>query len=291
VGAPPDSFNQQGQDWGLPPWRPDRLEETGYAPYREMVQAVLRRGGGLRVDHILGLFRLWWVPQGSTAADGTYVSYDAHAMLGILALEASRTGGLIVGEDLGTVPPQASVALAERGVLGSVVLWFERDDPDQQTVRFTPPETWRELAMASVSTHDLPTAAGFLAAEHVRIRADLGLLGRPREQEAAAARREKDALLDLLRSEKLLAAHASTEDVVLAMHAVLLRSPARVVLASPADAIGDLRQPNLPGTTDEYPSRRLPIADAAGEPVSYEQLRDDPRVARLARMLSEGLRM
>jgi 4-alpha-glucanotransferase len=291
VGAPPDSFNQQGQDWGLPPWRPDRLEETGYAPYREMVQAVLRRGGGLRVDHILGLFRLWWVPQGSTAADGTYVSYDAHAMLGILALEASRTGGLIVGEDLGTVPPQASVALAERGVLGSVVLWFERDDPDQQTVRFTPPETWRELAMASVSTHDLPTAAGFLAAEHVRIRADLGLLGRPREQEAAAARREKDALLDLLRSEKLLAAHASTEDVVLAMHAVLLRSPARVVLASPADAIGDLRQPNLPGTTDEYPSWRLPIADAAGEPVSYEQLRDDPRVARLARMLSEGLRM
>lgn len=291
VGAPPDSFNQQGQDWGLPPWRPDRLEETGYAPYREMVQAVLRRGGGLRVDHILGLFRLWWVPQGSTAAEGTYVSYDAHAMLGILALEASRTGGLIVGEDLGTVPPQASAALADRGVLGSVVLWFERDDPTPEQVRFTPPETWRELAMASVSTHDLPTAAGFLAGEHVRIRADLGLLGRPREQEAAAAAREKAALLDLLRSERLLPPQPSTEDIVLAMHAVLLRSPARVVLAAPADALGDLRQPNLPGTTDEYPSWRLPIADATGEPVSYEQLRDDPRVARLARMLTEGLRM
>jgi 4-alpha-glucanotransferase len=291
VGAPPDSFNQQGQDWGLPPWRPDRLEETGYAPYRDMVQAVLRRGGGLRVDHILGLFRLWWVPQDSTAADGTYVSYDARAMLGILALEAARTGGLIVGEDLGTVPPQASAALAERGVLGSVVLWFERDDPTPERVRFTPPETWRELAMASVSTHDLPTAAGFLAGEHVRIRADLGLLGRPREQEAAAARREKAALLELLRSEKLLPPQPSTEDIVLAMHAVLLRSPARVVLAAPADALGDLRQPNLPGTTDEYPSWRLPIADATGEPVSYEQLRDDPRVARLARMLTEGLRM
>ena len=148
--------------------------------------------------------------------------------------------------------------------------------------------------MASVSTHDLPTAAGFLAAEHVRIRGDLGLLGRPRAEEAAAARREKDALLDLLRSENLLpskSAEPSTEDIVLAMHAVLLRSPARVVLASPADALGDLRQPNLPGTTDEYPSWRLPIADAAGEPVSYEQLRDDPRVGRLARMLSEGLRM
>jgi 4-alpha-glucanotransferase len=185
-------------------------------------------------------------------------------------------------------------------VLGSVVLWFERDDPDEQTVRFTPPETWRELAMASVSTHDLPTAAGFLAGEHVRARADLGLLGRSREQEAAAAQREKAALLDLLRSEKLLppepddpskSAEPSTDDIVLAMHAVLARSPARVVLASPADALGDLRQPNLPGTTDEYPSWRLPIADAAGQPVSFEQLRSDPRVARLARLLSDELGM
>jgi 4-alpha-glucanotransferase len=288
VGAPPDSFNQQGQNWGLPPWRPDRLVETGYAPYRQMVQAVLRRGGGMRVDHILGLFRLWWVPQEQSAADGTYVSYDADAMLGILALEAVRSGGLIVGEDLGTVPPQASAALAERGVLGSVVLWFERDDPDDETVRFTAPETWRELAMASVSTHDLPTAAGFLAGEHVRARADLGLLGRPREQEAAAAQREKEALLELMRAERLLPAQPSTEDIILAMHKLLLRSPARVVLASPADAVGDLRQPNLPGTTDEYPSWRLPIADSSGEAVSFEQLRDDLRVARLARLLTEG---
>jgi 4-alpha-glucanotransferase len=289
VGAPPDSFNQQGQDWGLPPWRPDRLEETGYAPYREMVQAVLRRGGGLRVDHILGLFRLWWVPQETSAADGTYVSYDADAMLGILALEAVRSGGLIVGEDLGTVPPQAATALAERGVLGSVVLWFERDDPDARTARFTPPETWRELAMASVSTHDLPTAQGFLAGEHVRARADLGLLSRSREEELAAAQREKQALLDLMRAESLLPPDPSTEDVVLAMHSLLLRSPARVLLASPADAVGDLRQPNLPGTTDEYPSWRLPVADASGEPLSYEQIRDDPRVARLARLLTDGL--
>jgi 4-alpha-glucanotransferase len=288
VGAPPDSFNQQGQNWGLPPWRPDRLAETGYAPYREMVQAVLRRGGGMRVDHILGLFRLWWVPQEQSAADGTYVSYDAAAMLGILALEAVRSGGLIVGEDLGTVPPQASAALAERGVLGSVVLWFERDDPDDETVRFTAPQAWRELAMASVSTHDLPTAEGFLAGEHVRARADLGLLGRPREQEAAAAQREKEALLELMRAERLLPAQPSTEDIILAMHKLLLRSPARVVLASPADAVGDLRQPNLPGTTDEYPSWRLPIADSSGEAVSYEELRDDPRVARLARLLTEG---
>jgi 4-alpha-glucanotransferase len=242
----------------------------------------------MRVDHILGLFRLWWVPQEQSAADGTYVSYDADAMLGILALEAVRSGGLIVGEDLGTVPPQASAALAERGVLGSVVLWFERDDPDDETVRFTAPETWRELAMASVSTHDLPTAAGFLAGEHVRARADLGLLGRPREQEAAAAQREKEALLELMRAERLLPAQPSTEDIILAMHKLLLRSPARVVLASPADAVGDLRQPNLPGTTDEYPSWRLPIADSSGEAVSFEQLRDDLRVARLARLLTEG---
>ena len=127
IGAPPDSFNQQGQDWGLPPWRPDRLRELGWAPYRELVRGVLRHAGGVRIDHVMGLFRLWWVPAGASAAEGTYVSYDADAMLGVLALEAVRAGALVVGEDLGTVEDRVRTSLDAAGVLGSAVLWFETD--------------------------------------------------------------------------------------------------------------------------------------------------------------------
>lgn len=286
VGAPPDLFNQQGQNWQLPPWRPDRLAETGYAPFRDMVRAVLRRGGGLRVDHVMGLFRLWWVPSGSSPADGTYVRYDADAMLGILALEAARAGALVVGEDLGTVEPAVARVLAANGVLGSSVLWFEREEDGRTPL---PPARWRELAVASVTTHDLPTAAGFLVGEHVRVRAELGLLDRPVEQEAAAARREREALLALLRSEGLLGPDPSDEEVIVALHALLTRSPSRVVLAAPGDAVEDLRQPNLPGTTDAYPNWRLPVADRHGHPVSLERLEEHSGVARLTRTLADGV--
>jgi 4-alpha-glucanotransferase len=293
VGAPPDSFNQQGQNWGLPPWRPDRLAETGFAAVRAMVAAAMRRGGGLRVDHILGLFRLWWVPSGGSAADGTFVQYDAEVLLGILALEAQRAGALVIGEDLGTVADTVLATLSRRQVLGSSVLWFERDDPDADTPRFLPADQWRALTAASLSTHDLPTAAGFLAAEHVRIRGDLGVLGRPRSEEAASAARERAALLARLVADGYLAADAldgeadsaDTAAAVTAMHALVAATPARVMLAQLADAVGDLRQPNLPGTIDEYPNWRLPIADAGGRPMTWEELTTDPRPAALARLL------
>ncbi|MBH5334869.1 4-alpha-glucanotransferase [Streptomyces pactum] len=126
VGAPPDAFNARGQDWGLPPWRPDTLAATGHAPFRELLRGVLRHAGALRIDHVMGLFRLWWVPEGRDPAEGTYVRYDAEAMLGVLALEAHRAGAVVIGEDLGTVGPGVRDMLAERGVLGTSVLWFER---------------------------------------------------------------------------------------------------------------------------------------------------------------------
>ena len=207
IGAPPDSFNQQGQDWGLPPWRPDRLREQGYAPYRALVQGVLRHAGGLRIDHVMGLFRLWWVPAGRSAAEGTYVSYDADAMLGVLALEAARAGVVVVGEDLGTVEDRVRTSLEQTGVLGSAVLWFERDE---DSGAFLPPSQWREAALATVTTHDLPTAAGFLAEEQVRVRDELGQLGVPVEQERARVREEREGLLAMLGSEGLLDERAAT---------------------------------------------------------------------------------
>jgi 4-alpha-glucanotransferase len=182
VGAPADAFNQQGQDWSQPPWRPDRLAEVGYRPYRDMLRTVLRHAGGLRVDHVLGLFRLWWVPAGLPPSAGTYVRYDHEAMVGILALEAYRAGAFVVGEDLGTVEPWVRDYLRDRGIAGTSVLWFERDWDRDVPIR---PERWRSLCLATVTTHDLPPTAGYLAGEHVRLRSELGLLTRPVEEVAA----------------------------------------------------------------------------------------------------------
>ncbi|MDQ1625378.1 MAG: 4-alpha-glucanotransferase, partial [Actinomycetota bacterium] len=194
VGAPPDAFNQQGQDWSQPPWRPDRLAAAGYAPYRDMLRTILRHAGGIRVDHMLGLFRLWWVPEGMSAAEGTYVRYDHEALVGILALEAARAGAVVVGEDLGVFEPWVRDYLAERGVLGTSILWFERTGDG----RPLPPERWRELCLAAVTTHDLPPTAGYLTGEHVRLRDRLGLLTRDSKEEARVDARERRRWLNLL---------------------------------------------------------------------------------------------
>jgi 4-alpha-glucanotransferase len=269
VGAPPDAFSQQGQDWGLPPWRPDRLDATGYADYRDLLRALLRQADGLRIDHVAGLWRLWWVPPGESADRGTYVHYDADVMLAVLTLEAHRAGALVIGEDLGTVEPEVTEGLAERNVLGSAVLWFTRDEavPGEPLLR---PADWPEQAVATISTHDLPTAAGFLSAEHVRARADLDLLDDVAAEEERAADQRAE-LVALLRSEGLAGADAEEDELVVAMHALLARTRSRLALVSPYDVVGEVRQPNLPGTVDEYPNWRLPL------PVSLEELLDDPR--------------
>ncbi|MDT7712425.1 MAG: 4-alpha-glucanotransferase [Pseudonocardiales bacterium] len=276
VGAPPDTFNQQGQDWGLPPWRPDRLAATGYAAYRDMLRAVLAHADGLRIDHVAGLWRLWWVPPGASPAQGTYVHYDAEAMLAALALEAHRAGAVVIGEDLGTVEPEVTEALAAQRMLGCAVLWFTRDE-DTPGTPLLAPQCWPQRAAASISTHDLPTAVGFLRGEHVRARAVLGLLNDEAAEWAQAAA-ERTELLDLLRAEGLLTAETE-EDIVVAMHALLARTPCQLLLASLYDAVGEIRQPNLPGTVDEYPNWRLPL------PVTLEELRRDPRVKRVVAAL------
>ncbi|HEU4350126.1 MAG TPA: 4-alpha-glucanotransferase [Actinoplanes sp.] len=278
AGAPPDAFNQLGQDWGLAAWRPDQLIATGYAAYRDMLQRIFRHAGGLRVDHIAGLWRLWWVPPGMGATEGTYVHYDPEAMLGILALEALRAGAVVVGEDLGTVQPVVTEGVERMNMLGSAVLWFTRDyaDPD---AAYLPAARYPRNALASISTHDLPTAAGFLAGEQVRVRAALGqLLGSVEEEERIAAD-DRARLLALLRAEGLITGDSSSEEVVVAMHEFLARTPCRFVTASLYDVLGILDQPNLPGTTDEYPNWRIPI------PPSLEEITVDPRVRRIAAVL------
>lgn len=284
VGAPPDAYTQAGQDWGQPPWRPDRLAETAYAPFRAMVATVLRHAGGVRIDHVIGLFRLWWVPPGGSPRDGTYVRYDDEALLGILALEAHRADAVVVGEDVGTVEPWMRDRLSERGLLGTSILWFECDW--QGDGRPLPPHRWRELCLASVTTHDLPPTAGYLAADHVRLRDRLGLLTRSLEDELAADSAARDAWIRALREEGLLpqagaGADVDVESTVIALHEFLLRTPARLRCVALTDAVGDRRTQNQPGTVDEYPNWRVPLSGPDGVPLLLEDVVTDARAARL----------
>ncbi|MEJ2890828.1 4-alpha-glucanotransferase [Actinomycetospora aeridis] len=276
VGAPPDDFNQQGQDWALPPWRPDALARSGYAPLRSMIRGVLRHADGLRVDHVAGLWRLWWIPPGRGAREGAYVHYDARAMLAVVAIEASRAGAVVVGEDLGTVEPEVTEGLAEHGMLGCAVLWFQRSADGA----LLPPRQWHPETLASVSTHDLPTAAGFLDDEHVRARAEAGLLDDVSAARSGSAR-DREELLELLASEGFGVDASDPGAVILAMHRLLATARSRVVLAAFTDVLGDVRQPNLPGTVDAYPNWRIPLSRP------LEALLTDPRVLAVARSLCE----
>ncbi|MFD5729798.1 4-alpha-glucanotransferase [Streptomyces sp. NPDC058368] len=295
VGAPPDAFNARGQDWGLPPWRPDALAASGYAPFRGLLRGLLAHAGALRIDHVMGLFRLWWVPEGRPPTEGTYVAHDAEAMLAVLVLEAHRAGTVVVGEDLGTVEPGVREALARRGVLGTSVLWFERDWSGDG--RSLAPERWRRDCLATATTHDLPSTAARLTGDHVTLRHRLGLLTRPLDEELREDGADTAEWLALLTRLGLLPEGAALpaagalpgggdeEAAVQAVHRFLLRTPARMTGIWLPDTVGDRRPQNLPGTWDQYPNWRLPVADAEGVPVTLEQLAASPRLHRLMDVL------
>lgn len=286
VGAPPDMFNQQGQDWSQPPLNPIALEQTGYKVYRDMVHGMFSNAGAVRIDHILGLFRLWWIPEGKKAMDGTYVHYDSDIMLGILALEASRAGGVVVGEDLGVVPACVSKSLSEHGILGCAVEWFEQFDGE-----FRAPKDWRPYALASVNTHDLPPAAGYLEYGHVKLREQLGLLSGPVEEFQKSAEAEHNAMLSMLVDEGYLDASAledelaNENEIIDALYRGLKGSPCKLMAASIVDAVGEKRTQNQPGTSNEYPNWRIPLADGDGNVVPLEQLFDNTRLQEIAAIM------
>jgi len=290
VGAPADQYSQQGKNWSQPPWHPERLREASYRPWRDMLRTLIRHAGALRIDHVLGLFRLWWIPEGHPASDGAYVAYDHEAMLGILVLEAQRAGTLIIGEDLGTFEPWVREVLVDRGILGTSVLWFEADGEGAPL----PPADYRTLCMASVNTHDLPPTAGYLAGDHVALRHELGLLERSLEDELAADAAGRERVLDVLRAEGLLAegdptAAERVEDTVIALHRHLARTPSMLLGVSLVDCVGERRIQNQPGTDEEYPNWRIPLADAQGRCVSVDDIARDARTARLLAAVREEI--
>ncbi|MFZ2624759.1 MAG: 4-alpha-glucanotransferase [Propionibacterium sp.] len=284
VGAPPDAYNQLGQDWGQPPWRPDRLEDLGYTPFRTMVRNVLEHAGGVRIDHIIGMFRLWWVPKGAGPREGTYVRYDHEALIGILALEAHRAQAMVIGEDLGTVEPWTRRYLAERGILGTSVLWFEEDEAGNPI----PPENWREYCLASVNTHDLPPTAGYLAKEHVKLRARLGLLTESFEDEERIAGEQLRRWWDYLTARRAIDPGIAdpVEANVLALYRLLTWTPSRVLSVTLVDAVGDTRIQNQPGTINEYPNWRVPLCGSDGHPLMLEDIYRMERPMRLSAVVN-----
>jgi 4-alpha-glucanotransferase len=260
VGAPPDEYNTQGQDWGLPPFDPWKLRDAGYEPFIETVRAGFRHAGGLRFDHVMGLFRLFWIPSDGSAREGTYVHYRSADLLDILALESVRAGAYVVGEDLGTVEPSTREELAARDILSYRLLWFEEE----------PPRAFPAHALGAVTTHDLPTVAGLwtghdLAAQHER-----GM--EPNEASTAE-------LLARLRTWTGVADAAPVTEVVQRVHGLLAESPSMLVTATLDDAIGVEERPNYPGTTGGT-NWSLAL------PMTLDDLLADPRVLEIARTLS-----
>lgn len=290
VGAPPDMYNQLGQDWSQPPWRPDMLEAAAYVPYRDMLRTILRHSGGIRVDHALGLFRLWWIPRDTPAAQGTFVRYDHEGLVGILALEAQRAGAFVVGEDLGTFDGWSRTYLDDRGIAGTSVLWFEGEHGAP-----LPPERWRENCLATVTVHDLPPTAGYIAGEHVRLRQELGLLTSDVEQEWDSHWRWLVAWENLLRERGLLdpSVGRATDfraEVVEALYRLIAQSPCRFLAVAVPDLVGDTRAQNQPGTFREYPNWQIPTCRADGVPLLIEDLQDAGPVADRCRRLVDAVR-
>jgi 4-alpha-glucanotransferase len=289
IGAPPDAFNPQGQNWGLPPLIPERLRASGYQLFIDTLRANTPPGGMLRMDHVMGLFRLLWIPQGAKAHQGAYVNYPARELLAILALESVRRRTLIIGEDLGTVPPHIRRKLHQAGVFSYRVFYFERDGQS----RFLPPEAYPPRAMATVTTHDLPTLKGFWQGHDLALKRTLNLYPGARLAEADAAAREQDRrlLVQALQGRGLLPDGVAIDpgsrdccplELREAVLTYLAQSQAALLEVRLEEIFGVPEQQNLPGTKKERPNWRIKL------PLALDRMAESPEPVRLAARLNEA---
>jgi 4-alpha-glucanotransferase len=272
VGAPPDLLNRNGQDWGLTTFSPIGLRRGGYAGYLAMLRAALAHAGGVRIDHVLGLKRLWLVPHGAGATEGAYVRYPLDDLLRLLAIESHRCRAVVIGEDLGTVPTDFRQRIADAGVLGIRVLWFER----AADRGFIAPMHWSADAMATTSTHDVPTVAGWWSGRDIEWRARAGL-AEPGVDEIAEREVDRGRLWRALCASGAAGDAGGSPDenhppspeevlpVAIAAAGHVARAPAPLVIIPAEDLLALPEQPNLPGPTDAlHPNwrRRLPESAA-----------------------------
>jgi 4-alpha-glucanotransferase len=284
VGAPPDALALMGQDWGIPPQDPNVLEAEGYRPFSGLIAANLRHFGALRLDHIMALYRQWWVPLGLGANDGGYVHYPLDDLMSVLALESERRSCLVVGEDLGTVPREMSLAMGERAVYSYRVLLFEKHGDGS----FRRPDEYPRRAIATVTTHDLPTLAGYWSGNDIELRERLGLYPgeQVRLQVADERARDREALLAALASAGL--APAGTEALrgdalSRAVHVYLARSASALVALQIEDLVAMTDPVNVPGTSDEHPNWQRKMSCGLEDifaSASVLQVLDDVQAAR-----------
>jgi (1->4)-alpha-D-glucan 1-alpha-D-glucosylmutase len=269
IGAPPDEFNPRGQDWGLPPYSPRALRAAGYQPFVELLRANMPHGGALRLDHVMALARLYWIPRGHTPDKGGYVQYPLEDLLGLLAQESRRNRCMVIGEDLGTVTPELRKALNDAGILSYRPLLFEKDAQGE----FSPPAAYPREALTCLSTHDLPTWRGYWDGHDLRLRQQFGL-SVDFEKERSQREEEKLRLKRALERDGFEVSAAGA-------HAFLARTPCKILMVQPEDVFELVEQANLPGTVDQHPNwrRKLPLA--------LERWESDPRVQKLAESMGE----
>jgi (1->4)-alpha-D-glucan 1-alpha-D-glucosylmutase len=287
VGAPPDEFNPNGQNWGLPPLRPDRLRAQGYRPFIETLRENMRDAGAVRIDHVMGLMRLFWIPPGKTAAEGTYVNYVLDEMMAIVALESERQRCMVIGEDLGTVAEAMRAALERYEVLSYRLLYFERGEGGA----FRPSAEYPRDALVAVSTHDLATLAGWWIGHDLRLRLQLGLFPNTGiyEKQLLDRTQERVRVMLALQHAGLLpdgvvveatGSQALTPALAEAIHAFVAAAPSRVMVVQLEDVIGAVDQANMPGTTEQHPNWKRKI------PETLEQLATDERLRSVAATLA-----
>ena len=291
VGSPPDMFNASGQDWGLAPLSPEALAKRSYRPLAEAYDALMKNAGAVRIDHVMGLARLWWIARGHDARDGGYVRYQLGDMVDVAARASRANGCIVIGEDLGTVPEGFRPVMQAANILSYRVLYFEK----RMWEGFIPPARYPIGSLACISTHDLATLAGWWAASDIALRADTG---RQDEESTRRDRAERDddrrALLHALRLEGLLPGDFAGPldtgsalpdtlplDLALAIHRFAARTRSHLVAVQLDDMVMALRQPNLPGTTDAYPNWRI-----RGD-VPLDALEDHPTFKVMAAAMRE----
>jgi (1->4)-alpha-D-glucan 1-alpha-D-glucosylmutase len=262
IGAPPDSWNTKGQDWGLAPLNPLALRRLGFRPFADLLRANMRHAGALRIDHVLGLWRTFWIRHGDVPSRGAYVRYPFDELVAVLVAESQRARCIAIGEDLGTIPPGLREALAHAGVLSYRLLYFEREGSVPR-----PPAHYPRQALIAVGTHDLPPLAGYWRGDDLTIRAELGFFPDSGQIAEERARRDGDraALAGVLRAEGLLGESVPEAPPIVAAYRYLARAPSRILMVQIEDALGLTGQINVPGTPDAPPNwrRRLPLDTAA----------------------------
>jgi 4-alpha-glucanotransferase len=291
-GAPPDAFAPEGQNWGLPPINPHALRASGYELMIHLLRNNFRSGGAIRLDHVMALFRLFWIPRGRPASEGTYVHYPFEELLAIVALESILSKTLVIGEDLGTVPNWIREQLAQARVLSYRVFYFERGaDGTMKSPRDYPAQS-----LAVATTHDLPTLAGYWSGQDLHVRSKLGAFpddatrhrawkDRQRDKAAILSALKRECLLPTSVTEDVATAPSMTTELCQAIHLYLARTSSYIVLANLEDGLGELLQTNLPGTIDSHPNWTRKYAVRVDEMFCDERLRQLGAVLRSTRPL------